>query len=232
MNRFVALARTGLLGFAAAAIVVATGCGIDIGVGGATGTGGHDDGVGGSCSGPGSTTTVGAGGQPGTTSSTVSTGTGTAPVFCGGNTPFPTPGCPADEFCDYDIQNCGAFDNQGVCTKRPQACDKSLFPTCGCDGQIYGNECEANAAGVSVNNNGCMPPPGQFSCGAHFCASQTQYCERVMSDVSGIPDSFSCKPLPAACGLTPTCACLSGVVCSSMCSETANGDLVLVCPGG
>lgn len=229
MNHFVALARAGLLGFAAASIVISTGCGIDVGVGGTTGAGGHDSGSGGSCSGPGATTTAGSGGQPGTTGST---GTGSTPVVCGGNTPFPIPPCAADEFCKYEKQNCGAYDNQGICTKRPEACDKNLYPTCGCDGQIHGNECDANAAGTDVNNNGCMPPPGQFSCGAHFCDSATSYCEHEISDVAGFPDGYICKPLPAGCGVTPTCACLSGVVCGSMCEESSNGDLTVICPGG
>ncbi|MFS8067157.1 MAG: hypothetical protein ACMG6S_12370 [Byssovorax sp.] len=229
MNRFVALARTGLLGFAAASIVISTGCGMDVGVGGSTGTGGHD-GTGGSCSGPGSTT-AGSGGQPGTTSNT-STGTGSTPVKCGGNTPFPMPACAADEYCDYSINNCGAFDNQGVCTKRPEACDKNLYPTCGCDGQIHGNECDAAASGTDVNNNGCTPPPGDFACGAHFCLSNLEYCEREVSDVGGFPDVFTCKPVPAGCGAAPSCACLSGVACGSTCAPTDNGGLKVTCFGG
>jgi len=40
MNRFVALATTGLLGLAS--IAFSMGCGIDVGVGSTTGTGGHD----------------------------------------------------------------------------------------------------------------------------------------------------------------------------------------------
>jgi hypothetical protein len=231
MNRFVALARVGLLGFAATSILVSTGCGIDIGVGGTTGTGGHDGGTGGDCSGSGSTTTVGAGGSP-TTSSASSTGTGSTPVKCGGFTEFPTPPCAADEFCKYDEQNCGAVDNQGTCTKRPEVCDKNLHPTCGCDGQIYENECAADAAGAGVNNNGCMPPPGQFSCGAHFCHAQAEYCEREVSDIGGFPDIFTCKPVPAGCGATPSCACLSGVACGSTCAPTDNGGLKVTCFGG
>ncbi|MEO5725805.1 MAG: hypothetical protein ABI134_21250 [Byssovorax sp.] len=231
MNRFVALARTGLLGFAAASIVISTGCGMDVGVGGTTGTGGHDSGAGGDCSGSGSTT-AGSGGQPGTTTSNSSTGTGSTPVKCGGNTPFPMPACAADEYCDYSINNCGAFDNQGVCTKRPEACDKSLYPTCGCDGQIHGNECDAAAAGTDVNTNGCTPPPGQFSCGAHFCQSNTEYCERILSDVGGFPDDFTCKPLPAMCAPTLSCACLSGVACGDTCAPTNDGGLKVTCPGG
>ena len=237
MNRFVALARTGLLGFAAASLLVSTGCGMDIGVGGTTGTGGHDSGSGGDSSGSGSTT-VGVGGSPSTTSTTSSTGstsstsTGGTPVKCGGNAPVPTPPCAADEFCKYDAQNCGAFDNQGTCTKRPEACDKNLYPTCGCDGQIHGNECAANASGTDVNNNGCTPPPGQFSCGAHFCQSNTAYCEREVSDVGGFPDVFTCKPVPVGCGAAPSCACLSGVACGSTCSPTDKGGLKVTCFGG
>jgi hypothetical protein len=234
MNHFVALARAGLLGFAAASIVIATGCGIDVGVGGSTGTGGHD-GTGGTCASSSTGVDVSVGGSQGTSTtstSTSSTGTGGTPVTCGGFAEFPTPPCAADEFCKYDIQNCGAFDNQGICTKRPEACDKNLYPTCGCDGQIHGNECDANAAGTDVNNNGCMPPPGQFACGAHFCQPDAEYCEREISDVATIPDTYRCRPLPAACGASPSCACLSGVACGSTCAPTANGGLKVNCPGG
>jgi hypothetical protein len=224
MNRFVALARAGLLGFAAASLFVSTGCGMDIGVGGTTGTGGHAGGTGGDCS----SSSTGGGGSPGTTGST---GTGATPVKCGGFTPVPTPPCAADEFCNYPSHNCGAVDNQGTCTKRPEACDTVLLPTCGCDGQIYENECVANTAGVSANTNGCMPPPGQFACGAHFCNVQTEFCSHTPHFSFDYPDTFTCTPLPVACDNVPaSCACVDGGGCTGVCSVTDTGGVLVKCP--
>jgi Kazal-type serine protease inhibitor domain len=249
MNRFIAFARIGLLGFAAAAIPLSTGCGLDVNVGESTGTGGHT-GAGGSCSnvavgtgsgvggGPDTTvsTTVGAGGKPGTsgTTSTTSVGAGGGPtgVHCGGLTPSPTPPCAADEYCYYGPQNCGSYDNQGICKKRPDgACPPVFDLTCGCDGQTYDNECEALEAGTDVNVNGCTPPVGQFACGAHFCMYKAEYCVRTISDVLEEPPTFSCQPVPAGCAL-PNCACLSGVACGDTCQDTGVGQQVTCYVGG
>lgn len=239
MNRFVAFARIGLLGFAAAAIPLSTGCGLDVEVGGSTGTGSHT-GSGGGCSnvavgvggagvggGPSMVAVgVGAGGSPGVggSSTSGSVGSGPGPVYCGGNTPFPTPPCAADEYCDYGPDNCGSWDNQGICTKRPVgACPPVFIPTCGCDGQIHGSSCDANADGTDVNVNGCMPPVGQFPCGATFCDSKTQYCIRTQSDVLDETPTFVCKYIPATCGGTASCACLSGEPCGDVCKDISNG---------
>ncbi|MCB9639007.1 MAG: hypothetical protein H6727_08940 [Myxococcales bacterium] len=42
----------------------------------------------------------------------------------------------------------------GVCTARPQNCTALAAQVCGCDGKTYGNECSADAAGVSVQATG------------------------------------------------------------------------------
>jgi hypothetical protein len=70
--------------------------------------------------------------------------------------------CSADEWCDFgDNDYCGAADATGVCRPRPQACDLMYDPVCGCDGQMYGNACAANAAGTdATTDTSCFPKDG------------------------------------------------------------------------
>jgi hypothetical protein len=68
--------------------------------------------------------------------------------FCGGIAGIP---CADGQYCKYDVgAMCGAADQGGRCEPLPQACPQVYRPVCGCDGQTYGNACEAAAAGVSV----------------------------------------------------------------------------------
>jgi hypothetical protein len=230
MNRLSSLARTGLLCLAAASIPLSTGCGTDIGVSGSTGTGGHTNGVGGGCSvgvttaGVGGSTNTGVGGSQASTSST---GGG---VFCGG---IAGTACAADEYCDFPSNSCGFADESGTCTKRPIACDDIYFPTCGCDGQIYGSDCTANSAGHDVAPAGtCTSPVGMFACGQHFCDPKIQYCQLQISDVATEPNTYTCTPLPAGCVPSPSCPCLVNEPCSDACTMQNGGGLQLSCPGG
>jgi hypothetical protein len=111
------------------------------------------------------------------------------------------------------------------------------MPVCACDLMVYGNECEAAAAGVDVFNTGsCMPPQANlFNCGHGFCDSATQYCNKTNTDVGGTADSYGCAPLPAACaGMPASCTCI-GAPCGSpipgMCAASGTGFIV-TCPGG
>jgi hypothetical protein len=141
--------------------------------------------------------------------------------------------CPT-EFCDFPDDTCGAADGGGTCKPRTTTCPEIFSPTCACDGKVYGNPCEANAAGADVNDNGnCPAPMGKFGCGSSFCDTGISYCRRLTSDVGGEPSSFECKTLPPSCGLPASCGCLSGETCGQQCSPTSDGKgLIVTCLGG
>ncbi|HEY5934964.1 MAG TPA: hypothetical protein VIU61_10025 [Kofleriaceae bacterium] len=151
---------------------------------------------------------------------------------CGG---FANVQCSATEYCDFPRNTCGAADEPGVCKPRPTACPDTLVaePTCACDGQVHGNECDANAAGSDVDASGsCTVPGGSFACGYRQCTIQQQYCERQTSDVGSEPDDFSCEALPACPSQFPTCSCLASVPCGDLCTGDGQTGLTVTCPGG
>jgi hypothetical protein len=141
--------------------------------------------------------------------------------------------CPPDEFCDFAANTCGNSGESGTCRTRPNGCSDFFEPTCGCDGVVHSNPCDANAAGTDTNDvGGCEVPPGQFSCGHTFCDPNTQYCQRSTSDIGGEPSGFQCNQLPVGCTLASDCDCLAGEPCGSLCDGTASGGFEVTCPGG
>lgn len=74
-----------------------------------------------------------------------------------------------------------------------------------------------------------------FQCGdALICAPESEYCQRQVSDVQGIPDSYQCLPLPDGCNDQISCECLADEPCGEfdLCEETQDGGVILSCPGG
>lgn len=150
-------------------------------------------------------------------------------VQCGG---FAGTQCPANELCDFGTNNCGADDGTGTCRARPLGCRDNFDPVCGCDGQVFSNECDANAVGVDVNaNGGCTLDAGQFACGFRACQRGSQYCRRTGSDIGGEGDSFECVIVPQQCS-TIDCACVAGEPCGTECSDLGNGEVTVTCFGG
>lgn len=144
----------------------------------------------------------------------------------------PTQACAADQWCDYPDDLCGA-GSPGACKPRPQGCDLLYAPVCTCEGQVAGNACAGRAGGHDVSAKGdCKAPPDTFSCGPSFCMVGAQYCQVQISDVGGYPDEFACKSIPAACGTSPSCACLKSEPCGEMCKADSSGNLRVTCPGG
>lgn len=137
-------------------------------------------------------------------------------------------GCAAGEYCAYTPGLCGKGKRPGACRPRPAACADAYSPVCGCDGHVYGTECEAHAAGVDLDVSGrCREQAAAdwAPCGARFCDARTSYCEIVLSDVFELPTDFTCKPLPDSCLVASrTCDCFpKGTRCASFCGVMETG---------
>lgn len=68
--------------------------------------------------------------------------------------------CSASEYCAFELGDlCGDADAQGTCMPRPSACSANYAPVCGCDGETYGNACNAAGAGNGIEHDGACGFP-------------------------------------------------------------------------
>ena len=141
--------------------------------------------------------------------------------------------CGAGEFCNFaPVAFCGAADQTGICTTTPEACDLNFDPVCGCDDQTYGNECEANLAGVSVASRGeCgAPPPSGDACGGllGLACGDGQFCNFAPDAICGAADATGiCTDIPQGCTreFRPVCGC-DGLTYANACVANSAGTSV------
>ena len=121
--------------------------------------------------------------------------------------------CPAEEYCFFEV--CSV--ETGTCVPRPQGCPDVWLPVCGCDGNTYGNACEAAAVGVSVDYEGeCK----QEYCWSNDNCQASEYC--FFADC--VAETGVCRARPQVCPdvWDPVCGC-DGVTYSNACDAAAAG---------
>jgi len=212
--------------------------------GGARGTGGMVVTGGGVVGGSGTGGRIGTGGTVASGGAGGSSGTGgTGGKMCAG---FAGLACPAGQFCDMPAGDCGKMpDGAGTCAATgPLPCAAIYLPVCGCDGKTYGNDCQRQAAGVSLASQGACPAAA--ACPADVSQINTWPCTEGLTCEYGTDPRPGCRP-SATCTngtwsvLLAKCAALPAVTCPATRDAAASqacptdqaycvyGDLSCVC---
>ncbi len=117
-------------------------------------------------------------------------------------------------YCEKEIGQCGG---EGACELKPEICPDVWAPVCGCDGNTYGNGCEAASAGVNIDYDGECEP---LLCWDNEMCGEGNYCyfEECALEI-GI-----CRYKPEICITLwdPVCGC-DGNTYANSCIAASNG---------
>ena len=156
--------------------------------------------------------------------------------------------CQPEQFCDWEPNSCGAADQEGICRPRPQGCPDVYQPVCGCDGNTYGNSCEAAARGLDVASEGACN--GARVCGgfAGMLCPDGAFCDWEPNSCGAADQQGICRQIPQACPdvYAPVCGCDNNtygnsceaasrgvdVLHTGTCAGAATCSLAMVCAVG
>jgi hypothetical protein len=148
---------------------------------------------------------------------------GSIDCWCTGRRP------PGDCTCEPSGWSCGCPTDvsraEGMsCGEEGRFCSFGCEDPCGfcnslhCEGGVWGR----------LESFPPPPPCHSFACGPDLlCDSHSSYCERVVSDVDPVPDTYRCAPYPGEC---QSCDCLAEP--PSECTGTIEVGITVTHAGG